>query len=158
MQSPDSKFIKLTYIRLRDKHTKCCASLQYAKNGIFWFMTPFNVTCRKSQRFKLLLNIYEWFCSAFYPKNAFVQIDDFDFTSTQNRSAIVIHRTQSRWLWNSLQNSHGLWSVFFFFLIKQYLKLRRHKMIFLFNKPWHIPNTNLFAFCIQWCDIIAVSA
>lgn len=49
MQSPDSKFIRFTYIRLRDKHTKCCASLQYAKYGIFWFITPFSVTFGKEK-------------------------------------------------------------------------------------------------------------
>lgn len=42
-QSPDSRFIRFTYIRLRDKQTKCCASWS-PKYGIFWFMTPFNVT------------------------------------------------------------------------------------------------------------------
>lgn len=47
IQSPDSKFIKFTYIRLRDKHTKCWASLQYAKYGIFWFITPLRVTCKE---------------------------------------------------------------------------------------------------------------
>lgn len=43
-QSPDSRFIRLTYIRLRDKQTKCCVSWS-PKYGIFWFITPFSVTC-----------------------------------------------------------------------------------------------------------------
>lgn len=60
MQSPDSKFIKFTYIRLRDKHTKCCASLQYAKYGIFWFMTPLSVTCNDKTAKKKLATMNKW--------------------------------------------------------------------------------------------------
>lgn len=42
-QSPDSRFIRLTYILLRDRQTKCWGSWS-PKYGIFWFMTPFRVT------------------------------------------------------------------------------------------------------------------
>lgn len=41
-----------------------------------------------------------------YPKCSFVQIDNFNFTATQNGSTKVCNRTQSSWLWYAVQRSN----------------------------------------------------
>ena len=43
-----------------------------------------------------------------YPECAFIQIDDFDFSLTQNRSSVVPERTEGRWLIDHFQDSHFL--------------------------------------------------